>query len=1404
MKTFRLFLFISLLQLCQSLCSFGQFAPLDIIEYSVNVLGQSVYLGNSQAGVIYKLFKNDERWPMATKEGTDGILTLSSGLLEGIYTVKAYLGKKEKMMKGYAIIGMNTVKNITSFEDQMLTIPALGSDGEVRVNFFAPKGVDVNQLTSFLKIFSSMNLDGWDNRFQLTLTSYVTGSITSGTLNVWGLPNASNEKIVASLKIGTASLNLQQDYTEDPIKEIEPLWPSDFFIGYNSSVTLRFNSSQRGVEYTLMCGDKEIETKVGTRWTLPFEVDQPGTYYIIARYAGYEKRMKSEITIEGLSPEQNYVLESEYCEATTTRNMRKCNKTVTYQDPLGRVVQTIKIGASPSGKDIVSFSTFDDAGREAYTRLPYTRSGGGMYVADPLTEQKDFYQQLYGPNAYAYIFRVYDNTPQDRVIESTKPGKDYALGYGHTTRRQYRKNIAEDGLKRCIVMPDGGLQVISFAESVLAVTQIINPQGLETYEYRDAADRVIAKEARLSALDRRVTYYAYDDRDLLRYIIPPAQYDLLVSGKTYSVAELQKYCYYFEYDEYKRMYKEYIPGAGYTLKLYDKRGRLALWQDAEMRSKGDLWWFKKYDCWDKVVYEGRVWGTEATHRNGLAADAVLNERRGGSLHGYADKAYPVVGVPDSCEIIYYYDDYNWKPLGEKTFQDTLGLIALKDPRGLLTGKKVRVLDGDTYPWQVSVLYYDDQYRTIQEVKDLYPEGSERTSNVYDFNNRVIHIVLRQEYDGVMYGYDKFMDYDFQGRLKAIRQHTYGDAQEVKLVAYNYDELGNCTGKILHNESEPVLFSYNIRQQLVSSFSAGFSYSLGYDEQWVRNAPPRYDGCISFMEWRNGMNYGDKHAYYFRYDLTGQLLEAKFDNPERMGINLRDAYNVDSIQYDLNGNILRLRRWEYLGGIRIKNDLRYHYDHPQNGNAISSLTDWRISSEFSYNAVGNMVTDGRREVKISYNHLQQPETIEYKGQKVRYVYNSEGKKLAQAEGDSWTYYRGPLTYNGLQLIHIQHPEGFVRKTTQGYTYCYTLKDHLGSVRVVREANARDSLFTSQTMEYYPFGLPFETNDLHVNKNLFCGKEWQGPMESGKELALYDFGARMYDPVLGRWFCQDPALQMVNPYGYCNNSPLVYTDPDGEFFLGFLTGFVRGLFKKGTNPFKEAWHAAINQEKIRWNLFKASGGQSFGKKVWEVFSRFTWQRPQVALGYLTAQFTNLTNHTEVGFWGGATTISSRMFSGNAAMTLGNYIHGSTELEADPTNATFQHEYGHYLQSQSFGLGYMSKVAVPSLFSAGSDHDHEFYIVEQDANARSIKYMNKRGVLDWDFEKHPIGSDVSRWEMENIYKEGTTEFTDEFSKALNEVRTSPSGWDYLNVYSPVRHLVTGYINHKRNSWANEGVEK
>jgi RHS repeat-associated protein len=47
--------------------------------------------------------------------------------------------------------------------------------------------------------------------------------------------------------------------------------------------------------------------------------------------------------------------------------------------------------------------------------------------------------------------------------------------------------------------------------------------------------------------------------------------------------------------------------------------------------------------------------------------------------------------------------------------------------------------------------------------------------------------------------------------------------------------------------------------------------------------------------------------------------------------------------------------------------------------------------------------------------------------------------------------------------------------------------------------------------------------------------------------YDFGARLYNPRVGRWLSVDPQENMypfLCPYNYVANSPMMYVDPDGE--------------------------------------------------------------------------------------------------------------------------------------------------------------------------------------------------------------------------------------------------------------------
>ena len=43
---------------------------------------------------------------------------------------------------------------------------------------------------------------------------------------------------------------------------------------------------------------------------------------------------------------------------------------------------------------------------------------------------------------------------------------------------------------------------------------------------------------------------------------------------------------------------------------------------------------------------------------------------------------------------------------------------------------------------------------------------------------------------------------------------------------------------------------------------------------------------------------------------------------------------------------------------------------------------------------------------------------------------------------------------------------------------------------------------------------------------------------------------YESEEGRFLQEDPAGQGLNPYAYCANNPLIYTDPDGQFFFSWL--------------------------------------------------------------------------------------------------------------------------------------------------------------------------------------------------------------------------------------------------------------
>ena len=106
------------------------------------------------------------------------------------------------------------------------------------------------------------------------------------------------------------------------------------------------------------------------------------------------------------------------------------------------------------------------------------------------------------------------------------------------------------------------------------------------------------------------------------------------------------------------------------------------------------------------------------------------------------------------------------------------------------------------------------------------------------------------------------------------------------------------------------------------------------------------------------------------------------------------------------------------------------------------------------------------------------------------------------------------------------------------YHYYLKDHQGNNRIVVDEDGK----VEERNDYYPFGGLMASSIGTAQPYKYNGKE----LDRKNGLNWYDYGARLYDPLLGRFTCNDPLAEAwahVNPYTYCFNNPVNRTDPTG---------------------------------------------------------------------------------------------------------------------------------------------------------------------------------------------------------------------------------------------------------------------
>lgn len=837
-------------------------------------------------------------------------------------------------------------------------------------------------------------------------------------------------------------------------------------------------------------------------------------------------------------------------------DVSKVTTQVQYFDGLGRPIQTVTVGQSPSGHDFVEPVEYDAAGRIIKKYLPYIFAGNGAYQDTALTASGHWYTaNTAGLKATdlgrPYVETAFEPAPTSRVATQRAPGNNSA-----NATKKYKVNGANQ-INRYDYDPVSNtvVQNAQYAVGTLTYTSFTDEQGNVTNEFIDMLGQLVCRQVIAAAGNTLSTYYVYDDLGLLRAVLQPNYQD---------IASLKDNAFTYDYDERGRMIIKRVPGGTVTEMVYDQYNRLAASRDSNQLVRG-VWAFVKYDALDRPVATGEI--ASAATRQTWAANVDLNtqhheDRANGTVQGYTlDKTAPKNTTVDNLLTITFYDDYGFSKAAYHAYDGYLVPSYNANIKGQVTGGRTRMLpgNGNAGNFLTHVNYYDAEYRLIQNVRDLYDLGAgayERTVKTYKYD--LSPVVEHEEFVQVFganqaYALLRTFSYDHADRLLSVLE-TVATPQETKdayLASYRYNTLGNLQSKWFYNLASNKYkvrtdHTYNIRGWLTDALSvykkttndpdfSVFGYGLTY-----ASGANYTNGNISQMQWRNKDEASYTKGLNFTYDganrLTGSSGVGTYNDTE------------SNITYDKSGNLKTLTR-----AGSVADNLTYFYT----GNRLTSITDASGSnlgvkngiSTYLHDKNGNLTTDGNRGAVITYNQLNLPKTVTVGGKTLTYDYDASGVKHKYVSDTLTIKYAGAFEYRLVGVNNVPYRASL----TEGQAFFKNgvpffelyLKDHLDNVRVVFDTTGK----IKQRTDYYPFGLsiardvPAQTQIVRngTNRYLYNSKEVQ--VNTG----YLDFGARTYDPLIGRMTTVDTFTENyanVSGYQFALNNPAVNIDMNGD--------------------------------------------------------------------------------------------------------------------------------------------------------------------------------------------------------------------------------------------------------------------
>ena len=669
-----------------------------------------------------------------------------------------------------------------------------------------------------------------------------------------------------------------------------------------------------------------------------------------------------------------------------------------FDNGLGDVIQEVHSWTGSSIPSLVVHHEYDQYRRLMKSWLPVPTSGSGFVAGSTVASQA---QSQYSDNS-PFSRMDYDGFLPSQPSALYKAG---ALWQG--SGRKVSVNYSEYVGAGMYSHQEGYLYVTSNNAKFLR-TQTVDEDGCWSAEYTDLNGRVMIRET-----SQGKTYYMYDQRGDVTYVIPPVLSGYLISQYGYDSQEIpdtevmmQKYAYVYRYDDQRHCIYRKLPGCEPVYYIYDKAGNCILTQDGRQRQSGK-WSYNIPDKFGRPCISGTCQYSGSYTSEPLHTYHVYAEYDGTSS---STGGYAVYGLTLNQQTLYtatYYDNYGF--IGQHGVPSSLTASTVSGftvdaslHHGLQTGSATAVLTGGSVTgYTYSAMYYDSRYNVSQVKSTDHLGCTNVTSTSYSYTGKPLRVNIKHTAGNSTLVENISYTYDGADRLGSYTVSVACGVPPLSAaMTYGYDALGRLTSISRPFTSGTVSYSYDLHGWTTGITTASFCEELFY-----ANGPgtPRWNGNISSMRWHNE-GYYPKRGYKFTYDNADRLTQAVYGEGDALTSNV--GRFSEGMQYDAHGNVTGVIRYgkSSANSYGQMDNLTLTYDGNRLTGVTESVADYDFTgsfeykrlngSQYIYNGNGSLVADRSRGIAyIAYDLNSNPSRIYFtNGNEIRYTYSSTGEKL----------------------------------------------------------------------------------------------------------------------------------------------------------------------------------------------------------------------------------------------------------------------------------------------------------------------------------------------------------------------------------------------------------------------------